>query len=119
MAPATRQLPPGLREEVRQESVAGPKEDGLSLPCVWGGWGWGGGRQGLHPANSGRPRAAEQRASSLTAMPPPQAEHLPYCTENKLGVLTVPRPLGLSCLLPLDSCVPTDSDICSEVQPPS
>lgn len=51
-------------------------------------------------------------------MAPTQAEHLPCCTENKLGVLTVPRPLQLSSLialplLPLDSCFPADFDILS------
>lgn len=48
-------------------------------------------------------------------MAPTQAEYLPCCTENKLGLLIVPGPLQLSSLialplLPLD-CYPADFDI--------
>lgn len=52
-------------------------------------------------------------------MAPTQDEHLPCCTEKKIGVLTVPGPLQLSSLialplLPLDSCFPADFDIVLE-----
>lgn len=72
--------------------------------------------QWRHPADHGRPSAAKQRAFCVTFVAPAQAEHLPCCTENKLGVLTVSRPLQLSSLIalplpPLDSCFPADVDI--------
>lgn len=72
---ATRQLPPGLREEVRQESVTGPKEDGLSLPCVWVGVGWGADR-GYIPLTVEDP---EQQSGGHPASPPRPHPRLSTC----------------------------------------
>lgn len=100
MAPSTsRQPPPGLREDVRQGSVAGPKEGGLGLPCVCG--------------------TVDRASWQCDRVVPPTQPSSCQTVESKRGVLPAQTPADVvpSCPptpvppLPLDPCFPTDFGI--------